>query len=266
MLNKIILSVVCFMVLSVPFFAGTFTSPGQLAETFVASFNKGDTNAFKSCCTEGFWNSTFDNPRKLVKQGFSIKRIFFLSLTNLTVVSNRAVAEINIVSAESGRIGDTVYLYADTKTQGWLFKGMNEDKHFREKFMAGLVEGDFNPALLPSSKSLEELGAQILVKMPLLHTEITADEFIAVFQGVFTTHEQASGRIYPYLFQPMKKPLITDTRWSELLTRGALTVSEAATDENPYPDKVVFYFLKTEAGWELYNTSSFLASSSFLEY
>ncbi len=237
----------------------------KLAETFLISFNKGETNGLRESCHSNFWFSIHDNPRKLIKQGFLNKRVFYLSNSGITPAKERAVVEYIVISAESKRPVDSLYFYAEATNSLWLFHGMNEDKLFREKFLSGLINGQFHPMDLPANAELAALGKELQSNYSKINDSITIEEFNNLYKDKWTIGENLKKNFSPYLLTSVKKPTSFESHWSVALNRGVLFVSEEKTLNNAYPEKFYLTFSKSKNGWELLRIDSYPSLSGILE-
>lgn len=247
--------------------AAEFPSPEKLGETFIAHFNAGETDGLKTCAAESWWNGEYDNPRGLIKQGYGVKRMFNLALTNVVKAKDRAVVELFTVAANPGRRRtDLVFLYAENRGKSWLFYGMNEDKTFRAKFLEGAIAGDFHVKKLPPNKDLETLAAKITPSFSKVTEDMSAEDFSALFKDHFKVAGKPVRSLNLNLFQYLKKPSTFDSKWSETLKRAALIVSDPKTEQEPFPESMTLYFSKSDAGWVFTGAAAMLTSGSFLEF
>ena len=207
-----------------------------LTARLVDAFNAGDSAAIEADCTASFWASEDGPEAELIREGYGSGTRRWLMRqeevrTAADQVPGRAAATIVLLSAEKKTPVDAVYFYAQELDGTWVWTGFNEDKDFRRAFLAGLIDGSFDPATLPSDSGLESLGDRL---EPL---------FSLLGEGGYSV----------------------ENRWDERLQRGALVVT-LPPDEYGDAESAVLYFRKTDEGWVLTGSAYGLFASAFLGY
>ena len=201
-----------------------------LAARLVEAFNAGDSAAIEADCADSFWASENGPEAELIREGYSSgARRWLMAQEGVQTAAGRAAATIILLNAEKRLPVDAVYFYAQELDGAWVWTGFNEDKDFRKAFLAGLIDGSFDPSMLPSDPELDALGARF---EPL---------FALAGEGEFSV----------------------ESRWDEGLQRGALIVT-GPPGEYGDGDSAVLYFLKTDQGWVLTGSAYGLYTSAFL--
>lgn len=203
-----------------------------LADRLVLAFNAGDTAAIEADCEKAFWASDDGPGNELIREGYgSGSRQWWMKLSGLEEAPGRAAATVTLVNASTDRPVDELFFYAEERDGRWRWTGANEDKGFRRGFLAGVIDGAFDPAGLPSDPELEALAERL-------------EPFLAL----------VGGRNYTL-----------ETRWHEGTQRGALVVN-GPPDETGAQETAVLYVHRTDRGWVLVRSSYGLWASSFLDF
>lgn len=111
-----------------------------------AIFNKNEAAA-KAISSTDFWNRQSDSMKdfytQMVQTNEKTGGDLSLVSKNLGVDSDRGVVQLDIVQKSTGKIGDTVYLFAKIDGDMWVFIGMNENQTDVQAFLKGSVPAGF---------------------------------------------------------------------------------------------------------------------------
>ncbi len=253
-----------FFLISVLVSTGSWAFTQQaFVKQLVQDINAKEESRVKAACAPGFWeNQVGDSAGHFYKQVSHPQRGILVQLNQpLKIVQDRAVALIDLYSAQEKQIVDQGFFYLEKKGDKWIWAGIDETKLHVDYFLAGKVPATFALRSYAALTDLDKWGKSFV---EAFNQGQDWDARVEQVKGLMTYKNEISSTEL-YLFTDYPSLTYKNNYWVESLNRGAV-VFEGINPEYPdYADEIVIYLEKEVQAWKFLGTSTYASSGSILE-